>query len=90
MGRFNVRKAGTNTNGGVDNPGFEPQSYTPTADGVSSGTPYNNPRRERNSFCTLTLEALPRVDYYKNSQESAKRPSLGELHGEPRIIKVRT
>ncbi|CAH1403525.1 unnamed protein product, partial [Nezara viridula] len=38
--------------------------------------------RERNSFCTLTLEALPRLDYYRENRGSAKRPSLGELHGD--------
>lgn len=34
------------------------------------------------SFCHLTMEALPRLDYYMNSKQAWKRPSLGELHGE--------
>ncbi|KAK9507422.1 hypothetical protein O3M35_007277 [Rhynocoris fuscipes] len=44
-------------------------------------------KRERNSFCTLTLEALPTVDSYSNNKDSVKRPSLGELQGEPAYIK---
>jgi hypothetical protein len=32
---------------------------------------------------SLTSEALPRLDNYRISKRALKRPSLGELHGEP-------
>lgn len=53
---------------GIDNPAMEIDSTAP----------------ERPEICHLTLEALPREDYYKNNKDAVKRPSLGELHGEPR------
>lgn len=31
----------------------------------------------------LFREALPRLDNYRISKRALKRPSLGELHGEP-------
>ena len=85
-GRFNVKKAAISSNpdgGGVDNPGLYlgPGDDKAAIDAAAK-------RRERNSFCTLTLEALPRADHYKNTHEGVKRPSIGELHGEPAYIKV--
>ncbi|KAL1139875.1 hypothetical protein AAG570_006852 [Ranatra chinensis] len=85
-GRFNVKKAAnavTSSPNGVDNPGL----YLGPGDTGGLAPAANKPRGERNSFCTLTLEALPRVDHYKNTKESIKRPSLGELHGEPQYLK---
>jgi hypothetical protein len=83
-GRFNVKKAAISSNpeGGVDNPGLY---LGPGEDKEKIGAAK---RSERNSFCALTLEALPRIDHYKNTNEMVKRPSLGELHGEPAYIKV--
>lgn len=42
-----------------------------------------DPKNRRSSLAQLTREALPRLDHYKNCVQAMKRPSLGELHGEP-------
>nr|CAD7437439.1 unnamed protein product [Timema bartmani] len=64
---------------------------TLTTTGASSGELYNSnsttclydPTGVRKiSLAQLTLEALPRLDNYKNCENATKRPSLGELHGE--------
>lgn len=49
----------------------------------------NDPKIRRNSLAQLTREALPRVDHYRNCSEAIRRPSLGELYGEPSEGKVR-
>lgn len=41
-------------------------------------------KNRRSSLAQLTREALPRVDHYRNCVQALKRPSLGELHGEPK------
>lgn len=38
--------------------------------------------RRRRSLAQMTREALPRLDFYRNSRRALRRPSLGELHGE--------
>lgn len=86
--KFDVCKGvSTSPSGGgyaYDNPGLLLDSGS-----YHHGDPESKPRnRERNSFCTLTLESLPTVDSYSNNTDAAKRPSLGELHGEPAYIKV--
>jgi hypothetical protein len=43
----------------------------------------------RNSLAQLTREALPRLEHYRNCTEAIKRPSLGEVYGEPSEGKVR-
>ncbi|XP_073989263.1 sodium potassium chloride cotransporter [Rhodnius prolixus] len=85
--KFDVCKGvSTSPSGGgyaYDNPGLLLDSGS-----YHHGDPESKPRnRERNSFCTLTLESLPTVDSYSNNTDAAKRPSLGELHGEPAYIK---
>ncbi|XP_066994462.1 bumetanide-sensitive sodium-(potassium)-chloride cotransporter [Anabrus simplex] len=40
------------------------------------------PKDRKCSIAHLTLEALPRMDHYRNCMEGLKRPSLGEVHGE--------
>lgn len=40
------------------------------------------PKDRKGSIVHLTLEALPRVDYYRNCLQGMKRPSLGEIHGD--------
>lgn len=42
----------------------------------------------KKSFVHHTREALPRVDNYRNDIAALKRPSIGELHGEERDLKV--
>jgi hypothetical protein len=49
----------------------------------------NDPKIRRNSLAQLTREALPRLDHYRNCVEATKRPSLGELYGDPSGAKVR-
>jgi hypothetical protein len=39
--------------------------------------------RRKFSLAQLTREALPRLDNYRISKRALKRPSLGELHGDP-------
>jgi hypothetical protein len=46
-------------------------------------------KNHRGSLAQLTREALPRLDHYRNSTQATKRPSLGELHGDPCEGKVR-
>ena len=54
--------------------------------GYLSEIPYNADRKK--SFQHNTLEALPRLDNYRNDFIGLKRPSLGELHGEEKDLKV--
>lgn len=42
----------------------------------------------KRSFAHHTIEALPRLDNYRNDLQALKRPSLGELHGEEKDMKV--
>jgi hypothetical protein len=49
----------------------------------------SDPKIRRNSLAQLTREALPRLDHYRNCIQATKRPSLGELYGEPSEVKVR-
>ena len=57
--------------------------------GVAPNTyPVNDPKQRRRSLAQLTREALPRADHYRYGLSAMKRPSLGELHGEPIEIKV--
>lgn len=42
----------------------------------------------KTSFVHDTREALPRVDNYRNDMQALKRPSIGELHGEEKDLKV--
>lgn len=44
--------------------------------------------RRRRSLAQMTREALPRLDFYRNSRRALRRPSLGELHGEEVAAKV--
>ncbi|EEB16309.1 sodium-potassium-chloride cotransporter, putative [Pediculus humanus corporis] len=53
--------------------------------GYLSEIPYNADRKK--SFQHNTLEALPRLDNYRNDFIGLKRPSLGELHGEEKDLK---
>ncbi|XP_063227060.1 bumetanide-sensitive sodium-(potassium)-chloride cotransporter [Bacillus rossius redtenbacheri] len=39
------------------------------------------------SLAQLTMEALPRLDNYKNTVQATKRPSMGHLHGEEYDVK---
>ncbi|KAL0271481.1 UNVERIFIED_CONTAM: hypothetical protein PYX00_008562 [Menopon gallinae] len=41
----------------------------------------------KQSFAHHTIEALPRLDNYRNDLQALKRPSLGELHGEEKDMK---
>ncbi|XP_054288120.1 bumetanide-sensitive sodium-(potassium)-chloride cotransporter isoform X2 [Macrosteles quadrilineatus] len=83
-GRFNVAKA--MQKGGIDNPALDMGSgLTLHQEG---DVQYGSQSDLTNSFCHLTMEALPRADYYKNNKDAMKRPSLGELHGEPRTIDI--
>lgn len=36
------------------------------------------------SLCPVTDEAIPTSGYYKNNQDAMKRPSIGQLLGDPR------
>lgn len=54
--------------------------------GYMTEMPFNVDRKR--SFQHHTLEALPRVDNYRNDFEGLKRPSLGELHGEEKDLRV--
>jgi hypothetical protein len=49
----------------------------------------SDPKIHRNSLAQLTREALPRLDHYRNCVEATRRPSLGELYGDPSGAKVR-
>jgi hypothetical protein len=49
----------------------------------------NDPKIHRNSLAQLTREALPRLDNYRDCVHATRRPSLGELYGEPSEGKVR-
>lgn len=57
-----------------------------TNHGFTPDAPYEIDRRK--SFVHHTIEALPRLDYYRNDLPGWKRPSLGELHGEEKDLKV--
>jgi hypothetical protein len=50
----------------------------------------SDPKIRRNSLAQLTREALPRLEHYLNCVEATKRPSLGEVYGEPSGGKVRS
>lgn len=54
--------------------------------GYMTDVPYSGDRKR--SFQHHTLEALPRLDNYRNDFDGLKRPSLGELHGEEKDMKV--
>ncbi|KAG5681039.1 hypothetical protein PVAND_010505 [Polypedilum vanderplanki] len=56
----------------------------------SHTVPVISPDRRKFSFAQLTREALPRLDNYRISKRALKRPSLGELHGEPQQKKEQT
>ncbi|XP_014255942.1 bumetanide-sensitive sodium-(potassium)-chloride cotransporter [Cimex lectularius] len=87
-GRFDVSKGVSRSpGGGYENPGLTLDGEYRANEG-DEGVKGKGPTRERNSFCTLTLEALPRLDSYSNIKGCNKRPSLGELHGEPTFIKT--
>lgn len=77
--RFNVAKA---MQGGIDNPAMDMGSMPTGLNLNPSGEVFTLPRTD--SRCQLTMEALPREDYYKNNKDAMKRPSIGELHGEDR------
>lgn len=83
--RFNVAKA-MQGGGGIDNPAMDMGSMptglnlNPSGDLPVPGLPRTDSR------CQLTMEALPREDYYRNNKDAMKRPSIGELHGEPRHL----
>ncbi|KAL7038044.1 hypothetical protein ACKWTF_009435 [Chironomus riparius] len=49
----------------------------------SHSVPVSSIDRRKFSFAQLTREALPRLDNYRISKRALKRPSLGELHGDP-------
>jgi hypothetical protein len=49
----------------------------------------SDPKIHRNSLAQLTREALPRLDHYRNCIQATRRPSLGELYGDPSEGKVR-
>ncbi|PSN49692.1 Bumetanide-sensitive sodium-(potassium)-chloride cotransporter [Blattella germanica] len=71
-----------------DSPGALPNSTTnafPPPAAANVGEPKG---RRRSSLAQLTRERLPRLDYYRNGLQALKRPSLGELHGEPSEGKV--
>lgn len=78
---------------GVDNKAFDIQEHG-TLDnfeetGASSTVSVENAEnflKEINS--PMTTEALPRLEYYRTSRRTAKRPSLGELHGQSENTKV--
>jgi hypothetical protein len=48
----------------------------------------NDLKIHRNSLAQLTREALPRLDNYRHCLHATRRPSLGELYGEPSEGKV--
>ncbi|KAK6631514.1 hypothetical protein RUM44_006041 [Polyplax serrata] len=54
--------------------------------GYMTDVPYSGDRKR--SFQHHTLEALPRLDNYRNDFDGLKRPSLGELHGEEKDMKL--
>ncbi|KAJ8965881.1 hypothetical protein NQ314_003861 [Rhamnusium bicolor] len=89
-GRF----ARTENSGGIDNTSFqwnenvENHGYS-WNEHSSVVAPTNVPAAKRKkSLVQLTIEALPRLENYRNSRRAAKRPSLGELHGGEENIKV--
>uniref|UniRef100_A0A1B6EM82 Bumetanide-sensitive sodium-(Potassium)-chloride cotransporter n=1 Tax=Cuerna arida TaxID=1464854 RepID=A0A1B6EM82_9HEMI len=89
-GRFNVAKAMQKGGGGIDNPAMDmgsiPTGLNLSPSALPDGSQDGLDRSQSQSFCHLTMEALPRADYYKNNRDAIKRPSLGELHGEPRTL----
>lgn len=64
---------------------LNPTFITDTLD-LPGGDMPNGDRKK--SFVHHTMEALPRVDNYRNDIQALKRPSLGELHGEEKELKV--
>lgn len=80
--RFDEKKASVIM--GVDNPALELDDTIPRNNASPGETVGNGVDGRPRSFCYLTLEALPRVDYYKDNKEAMKRPSIGELRGEVR------
>lgn len=41
-----------------------------------------------NFHCFFNREALPRLDHFRLSKRAMKRPSMGELYGDPHVIGV--
>uniref|UniRef100_A0A1B6CFU0 Amino acid permease/ SLC12A domain-containing protein n=2 Tax=Clastoptera arizonana TaxID=38151 RepID=A0A1B6CFU0_9HEMI len=76
----------TTASKGVDNPALEPDDppapqHIPLGAVLADG---GDTRTRTNGY--LTLEALPRMEYYKNQAE--KRPSIGELQGEVKAPQI--
>jgi hypothetical protein len=90
-GRFTLHPAKDNS-GGIDNSAFQLHENgiaikEDTIGELKTTTPlgfYENHghQKRKKSLVQLTREALPRLENYRNSRRAAKRPSLGELHGE--------
>lgn len=47
----------------------------------------SSPAKRKKSIVQQAIEALPRLENYRNSKRSKKRPSIGELHGGEDTIK---
>ncbi|PNF24775.1 Bumetanide-sensitive sodium-(potassium)-chloride cotransporter [Cryptotermes secundus] len=88
--RFNVKKVlETSALPGVSKMKASTDGNIPDLDqgNVTYPVVSSDPKIRRNSLAQLTREALPRVDHYRNCIEATKRPSLGELYGEPSGVK---
>lgn len=79
---------------GVDNKAFHMQESNMPYNFGENSSPSTvcvenaeNSLKEINSS-PITTEALPRLENYRTSRRTAKRPSLGELHGQNDNTKV--
>lgn len=85
--------ANSDVKNGVDNKGFHMQEHDTVRTAGQHDFSSVNVENVENSlnetnFLRMTTEAFPRLENYRNSRRTAKRPSLGELHGQNDDIKV--
>ncbi|XP_037954068.1 bumetanide-sensitive sodium-(potassium)-chloride cotransporter-like isoform X2 [Teleopsis dalmanni] len=87
----NVEQNGNNNNYNVNEDDVVTSNVAPTTNRRNSrlsirgfGSILGKKRDERKfSLYQLTNESLPRLDNYRASKRNIKRPSIGEMHGEP-------